>query len=100
MAALFAQSTTGVFSQIFDIMRTQLIILDLFQIRVTQFPWRGYNKILPPQPGLDPSRDNMAYPKRRVDKAIAVQGRYKGFVSKAFAILIDIMFLTLFLVFS
>jgi hypothetical protein len=95
MAALFAQSTTGVFSQIFDITRTQLIILDLFQFQVTQVPWRGYNNILPPRPGLNPSRDNAAYPRRRVDKAIAVQGRFTGFISKAFAILIDIMFLTL-----
>ena len=48
---------------------------------------------MPPKPGLP--LDDARCPRCKVDQAVAVQGRFCGFISKAAAILIDLLFVTL-----
>jgi len=93
VAALLAQSTSGVVSHLLDGMRTQLIVLDLLHFTtMRRVLCRGSGSTLPPQP--NGMKHTHLVPKKRANKAILVQGRYTGFVSKAFAILLDVMFVT------
>jgi len=101
LGAIIAQSTTGVFGSVFDTLRTQLVLVDLVCFRIARFRWRiGGPTRLPPKPiapseGGDEVREPPFYPRGRMAKAVAVQGRYTGFFSKAVAIFIDIGLVTL-----
>lgn len=97
--ALIARSSTGIFSSFLDAMRFQITMMDLYLRIVTRCRlWRQDHReriYLPPRPGRHRQRnDRELYPKGRTNKAVAVQGRYCGFVSKAVAILGDIFFIT------
>jgi len=95
MGAILAQSTSGVFTPILDAIRTQIVFVDLFLLRMTRFRIRDHKGVLPPRPGASStSRQRDRYPKGRMNKAIAVQGRYAGFFSKAVAIFVDVMLIT------
>ena len=96
IGSIIAHSTTGIFTQALDALRTQVVLLDLLLYRLSSGCHFGEGK-LPPRPGntkQERSR-NKPYPKGRVNKAIAVQGRYTGFISKALAILADGSIVTL-----
>jgi hypothetical protein len=97
---LIARSSTGVMSSFLDAMRLQLTMMDLYLRIVTRcLLWSEQHRqqvYLPPKPGRHRQRnDRKLYPKGRTNKAVAVQGRYCGFVSKAVAILIDIFAITI-----
>ena len=104
LGAMIAQSTTGVFTQILDVLRTHVVLLDLVFLRLaraTRCKFRGVMRStevkLPPRPGQpqQTEENQLRYPTRKSEKAVAVQGRYSGFFSKSLAIFIDVIFLTL-----
>ena len=97
---LVAKSSTGVFTSFLDTLRTQVVLMDLYLwilARCRVWCQRTRQKCyLPPRPGRHLQRhDKTLYPKGRSNKAIAVQGRYCGFISKAIAVLMDILTITL-----
>lgn len=97
---IVARSSTGVFTIFMDTLRTQVTMIDLYLRIVTRcLVWREQHRqrcYLPPAPGLHRQRDDrQLYPKGKTNKAIAVQGRYCGFVSKTIALLIDVFTITL-----
>ena len=110
VGAILTQSTTGVLTQFIDTVRVQVVVVDLYLLRAS----RGYacfqrraHDMLPPRPGHGhgPDDDNdrtriyqdnhTRVPHRRMDKAIAVQGRYAGLCSKGTAAFVDVTILTL-----
>jgi uncharacterized RDD family membrane protein YckC len=101
--AIIARSSTGIFSSFLDSMRTTVVLLDLYLMVVLQCNvWCHHQRqqcYLPPKPpephGYRQGDDRQLYPKGRTNKALAVQGRYCGFISKAIAIGIDIFVITL-----
>ena len=103
LGAIIAQSTSGVSTQISDVLRTQVVVTDLVFLRLargTSFRLRGLiastNQIkLPPRPGQSEQHEEKPtnYPSTRSEMAVDVQGCYSGFYSKSFAILIDTAFL-------
>jgi len=125
LGAVIAQSTTGVFGNVLDALRTQLVLVDFALFRIARFRWHlGGRTRLPPKPsgcgrailvgGVDDDGERQEeeaafleeeaeeqeqvpphYPPGRTAKAVAVQGRYTGFFSKAFAIFIDVALVTL-----
>jgi uncharacterized RDD family membrane protein YckC len=99
-SSIIARSSTGIFSTFMDSIRTQLVLLDLNLWILTRCRfWRKLHRqrcYLPPMPGPHLQRhDKKLYPKGRANKAVEVQGRYCGFVSKAIAMLIDTLTVTL-----
>jgi uncharacterized RDD family membrane protein YckC len=97
--ALIARSSTGFMSSFLDAVRLQLTMMDLYLRIVTRcLLWREKHRqriYLPPKPGRHRQRhDRKVYPKGRTNKAVAVQGRYCGFVSKAVSIMTDIFTVT------
>jgi len=98
--AIIAKSSTGMVSSFIDTMRLQLTMMDLYLRILTRcLLWKEEHRqqiYLPPKPGRHRQRnDRQLYPQGRMNKAIAVQGRYCGFVSKAIAIGIDIFTITI-----
>ncbi len=97
---IIARSSTGVFTIFMDNLRTQVMMTDLYLRIVTRCRiWREQHRqrcYLPPAPGSRRQRDDkVLYPKGRTNKAIAVQGRYCGVVSKTVAIFVDVLTITL-----
>jgi uncharacterized RDD family membrane protein YckC len=119
--SILVRSSTGIFTTSLDSTRTQLVFLDLYLRIVTRCRfWQRQHRqrmFLPPRPGeadrhamnfsssyrrlgsvqqqqysLD---SDVLYPKGQANKAVAVQGRYCGFCSKAVAILVDTVCITL-----
>ena len=88
---VLAQSTTGILTQVLDALRTQVVLLDLLVYRFSSGCRFGQRGRLPPKPNRSSTTtdDDNHYPKGRSNKAIAVQGRYTGFISKALAIFAD-----------
>mmetsp|Transcript_4379 Transcript_4379/g.8067 ORF Transcript_4379/g.8067 Transcript_4379/m.8067 type:complete len:437 (-) Transcript_4379:142-1452(-) len=122
--SILVRSSTGAFTNFLDALRTQVVLVDLYLRIVTRCRfWRRHHRqrcYLPPRPGEDDVYDNegyngtaygtsyqnlgylqqqesrhVVYPKGRANKAVAVQGRYCGFLSKAIAILIDNLSITI-----
>jgi uncharacterized RDD family membrane protein YckC len=94
--SVLAKSSTGIFTTVLDTLRTQLVLVDLQLWIVSRCGFwtkrRRQRCYLPPAPGRHFQRDDRrVYPKGRANKAVAVQGRYCGFVSKAIAMLIDLL---------
>jgi uncharacterized RDD family membrane protein YckC len=97
--SIIARSSSGVFTTFLDTVRTQVVMIDLnLRIVARCRIWRTrhrQNVYLPPKPGRHRQReDQEVYPRGRTNKAVAVQGRYCGFVSKTIAILIDLLTVT------
>ncbi len=88
LGEIIARSTTGVFTQLLDVARTQIIITDQVAQAVGARVLRGARRERPPTPGgvgeefgsvrLSPS-----------ERAVKVQGRFAGSVSRFLAFLID-----------
>jgi uncharacterized RDD family membrane protein YckC len=96
IGAIMAHSTSGVFESVLDIVRTQIVQIDLIVRRFTRLHFFD-GGILPPKPGQNTSthgRQRDHYPHGRFQKAIAMQGRYSGFVPKAVAIFIDLAWIS------
>ncbi|KAL3906044.1 MAG: hypothetical protein SGARI_004179, partial [Bacillariaceae sp.] len=102
--AIIAKSSTGIFSNVLDSMRTTVVLMDLYlwvfsrcNIWCHHTRQRCYLPPKPPsgRPGYRQREDRMLYPKGRTSKAVAVQGRLCGFVTKAIAYGIDFFTITL-----
>jgi uncharacterized RDD family membrane protein YckC len=105
--SIIVSSSTGIFSTFMDAMRTNIVIFDLYLWVVSRCKhWCHHTRqhcYLPPKPptqhyhGTDyrQRNDRQLYPKGRTNKAVAVQGRYCGFVSKTIAIMIDVFTVTI-----
>jgi uncharacterized RDD family membrane protein YckC len=88
LGEIIARSTTGVFTQLLDVARTQIIITDQVAQGVPARVLRGARRELPPMPGgvpeqLDPAKLSPT------ERAVKVQGRFAGSVSRFLAFLID-----------
>jgi len=94
VGAIIAQSTSGIFTPVLDAIRTKIVVMDLFCIRMSRFKVKGQKKILPPRPGVEPISEPEFFPEKEANKAIVMQGRYAGFFSKAVAIFLDNLFVT------
>ena len=100
MKSITARSSMGVFTTFLDSVRTQVVMIDLYLMMITRCKfWKKHlrqNCYLPPKPGRHRQRDDReVYPRGRTNKAVAVQGRYCGFVRKTIAILVDVVTVTL-----
>jgi len=97
--AILARSSTGFFTTFLDTARTQLVLTDLWLMWIVKCQvWTRRRCHLSPKPGErrhDTTTTREIPPKGRTNKAVAVQGRYCGFVSKLVAILVDIVTITL-----
>lgn len=99
--SIVAQSTTGIVSSILDEIRSHVVQADLILhmlVRCNSFHGSGEYRgrgVLPPAPGRRQRTDRQYYPHGRYNKSIAVQGRYCGFISKMFAILTDVITVTI-----
>jgi uncharacterized RDD family membrane protein YckC len=94
VGAIVTQSTTGIFTQLLDSIRIQVVVVDLYFFRLSR-SCRKYTAMLPQKPGGSHEDNHTWVPEKRIDKAIAVQGRYTGFFAKTLAMFIDVSFLTL-----
>ena len=85
---IIARSTTGVFTQLLDVARTQIVTTDQVAQAVPARVLRGARREMPPRPGtvteeLDPERLSPT------ERAVKVQGRFAGSVSRFLAFLVD-----------
>ncbi|KAG7368795.1 RDD family protein [Nitzschia inconspicua] len=102
-SSIIARSSSGIFSSFMDSVRTTVVLMDLYLWVVSRCNVWCYHQrqrcYLPPKPsharGYRQRNDRHLYPKGRTNKAVAVQGRFCGFVSKAIAIGIDVFVITL-----
>lgn len=88
--SIAAQSTSGVFTQMMDVLRIRIVAADLFLLVMARYRCSEFRAFLPPAPGGRQRKDKVRLPTSRINKAIAIQGRYCGFFSKTIAISIDI----------
>jgi uncharacterized RDD family membrane protein YckC len=88
LGTIIARSTTGVFTQILDVARTQVGLADLVAQGVPARLLRGSGRELPPRPG-EPDDHVEAAPMTATERAVQVQGRAAGSVSRFLAFLID-----------
>ncbi|GKY98609.1 hypothetical protein MPSEU_000817600 [Mayamaea pseudoterrestris] len=102
MGSIVAHSTTGMATEVLDALRSQVIVLDLWIMKgVGWCTCRRRWNYLPPvydrtaaALGNGNGENESEVPSGRVRKAMAVQERYCGILSKAIAMLIDVMFVT------
>jgi uncharacterized RDD family membrane protein YckC len=85
---IIARSTTGVFTQLLDVARTQIISTDQVAQGVPGRLLRGRGRELPPAPtggadDVDPTQLSPA------ERAVEMQGRFAGSVSRFLAFLLD-----------
>jgi uncharacterized RDD family membrane protein YckC len=85
---IIARSTTGVFDQLLDVARTQIIITDQVAQGVPARLLRGAARELPPRPG-DVEDHVDATGLSPTERAVRVQGRFSGSVSRFLAFLVD-----------
>lgn len=91
LGSIIARSTTGVFGQLLDVARTQVMGVDQVAHAVPARLLRGSPRELPPAPvETDPP---IELPTDRIltsgERAVAMQGRYAGSVSRFLAFLVD-----------
>lgn len=98
VSAIITQSTTGVFTQLLDSIRVQVVMLDLYLLRASRgfacLSRRGQG-VLPQKPNGSYEENHQRVPSRRMDKAVAVQGRYTGIFAKGTAAVIDLTLVTI-----
>jgi uncharacterized RDD family membrane protein YckC len=85
---IIARSTTGVFGQLLDVARTQIIITDQVAQGVPARLLRGAARELPLRPGDVEDRVDAAG-LSPTERAVKVQGRFAGSVSRFLAFLVD-----------
>jgi len=88
LGAIIARSTSGVFTQLLDVVRTQIVTVDQVVQGVAGAVLRGRTRQLPPAPPLDDTPQERT-PSGATDRAIAVQGRFAGSVSRFLSFLLD-----------
>jgi uncharacterized RDD family membrane protein YckC len=91
LGAIIARSTTGVFGQLLDVARTQLMGVDQLVQGIPARLLRGARREIPGVPAGAPSPAEV--PPDRVltsgERAVAFQGRYAGSVSRFLAFVVD-----------
>lgn len=96
VGSIMMMSTAGVFTQVLDSLRTQVVVIDLILLRIKRLKrWRDTRSALPMAPGDEDELDYDECPESRAEKAMAVQGRYAGLCSRGLAIFMDCACLTL-----
>jgi len=88
LGEIIARSTTGVFTQLLDVARTQIIGVDQVAQGVPARVLRGARRELPPAPGgaaEEPESARLS----PTERAVKVQGRFAGSVSRFLAFLVD-----------
>ena len=96
-SSIVLRSSTGAIDLFLDALRMHVVLLDLYLWVLTR--GKIFTKktrqmcYLPPRPGtgLRQREDRQLYPKGRSNKAVAVQGRYVGFVTKLLIMMIDML---------
>jgi uncharacterized RDD family membrane protein YckC len=88
LGEIIARSTTGVFAQLLDVARTQIIITDQVAQGVPARVLRGAARELPPRPG-DVEDHVDATGLSPTERAVRIQGRFSGSVSRFLAFLVD-----------
>eukprot|EP00977_Amphora_coffeiformis_P001892 scaffold362_cov176-Amphora_coffeaeformis.AAC.18 len=96
LEAIVARSSSGIFQQIVDLIRIQIVRLDMFLHRLSRCKCRDKEIYLPPVPkpkkkkkhGGRPSLANAASQKLS-DRVVEVQGAYSGVVSRTCLYAID-----------
>lgn len=86
--AIIARSTTGVFTQLLDAVRTQIVTVDQVAQGLVPLLVHRDRVGLPPGPGIE-AEPRGATPPSASDRAVAVQGRFAGSVSRFLAFLVD-----------
>ena len=96
LGAIIARSTTGVFTQLLDVGRAQIVIADQIAQGIPARVLRGARRELPPSPGHPddaadegPSWETWAGSTTPGERAVVVQGRAAGSVSRFLAFLVD-----------
>jgi uncharacterized RDD family membrane protein YckC len=85
---IIARSTTGVFAQLLDVARTQIIITDQVAQGVPARVLRGTVRELPLRPGHVEDHVDAAG-LSPTERAVQIQGRFSGSVSRFLAFLLD-----------
>jgi len=88
LGEIIARSTTGVFTQLLDVARTQIIITDQVAQGVPARVLRGARRELPPVPGGGAEEPDPAK-LSPTERAVKVQGRFAGSVSRFLAFMVD-----------
>jgi uncharacterized RDD family membrane protein YckC len=88
LGEIIARSTTGVFTQLLDVVRTQIVLVDQVAQGVPARLLRRSGRELPPVPGAADAPTETV-PTSGAERAIAVQGRPAGSVSRFLAFLAD-----------
>lgn len=88
LGTIIARSTTGVFTEVLDVARTQVGLADLVAHGVPARVLRGSARELPPRPG-EPDDHVEAERMTPTERAVELQGRAAGSVSRFLAFLID-----------
>ena len=85
---IIARSTTGVFTQLLDVARTQIISSDQVAQGIPARLLRGRGRELPPTPAGDTDDVDLAQ-LSPTERAVEMQGRFAGSVSRFLAFLLD-----------
>ena len=85
---IIARSTTGVFTQLLDVARTQIISTDQVAQGIPARLLRGRGRTLPPTPAGD-AADIEPTELSPTERAVEMQGRFAGSVSRFLAFLLD-----------
>ncbi len=88
LGEIIARSTTGVFTQLLDVARTQIITTDQVAQGVPARVLRGARREMPPRPGgvAEEADSERLSP---TERAVKMQGRFAGSVSRFLAFLVD-----------
>jgi len=85
---IIARSTTGVFTQLLDVARTQIITTDQIAQGIPARLLRGSRREFPPTPN-GPADDVDRTQLSPTERAVEMQGRFAGSVSRFLAFLLD-----------
>jgi uncharacterized RDD family membrane protein YckC len=88
LGEIIARSTTGVFGQLVDTGRIAVMSFDLLAHGLVGRVLRRPDRVAPAGPGLEPGPSDL-WTMRRTDRAVALQGRHAGVVSRFLAFLVD-----------
>lgn len=89
LKAIIARSTTGVFSSLIDVARTQIITIDQAAQGLGEFVLRHPRGLAPGTPNDPTDQPDLRSITRR-ERAVALQGRFAGSVSRFLAFLADL----------
>eukprot|EP00978_Attheya_sp_CCMP212_P011409 scaffold28117_cov56-Attheya_sp.AAC.11 len=94
LEAIIARSSTSIFTALFDLLRSNVCVIDQYIQRSARFSCCKSRLILPPYPGVR-TRD-MPWPSAGVHRmGVAVQGRCAGTLSRFIGTIIDLVIISL-----